>query len=80
MNDGKHGWERGWCGEFFSPRHVSRVLQHVLKIKKSNIALCKAVIPNRYCKRYMALLDSGKELFESKKRSNQSIDVPVALQ
>jgi hypothetical protein len=40
VNDGKHGWECGWCGKIFSPRHASRALQHVLKIKKGNIAPC----------------------------------------
>ena len=30
MND-KEGWECGWCGVFFSPRHATRALKHVLK-------------------------------------------------
>jgi hypothetical protein len=51
-----------------------------LKIKKGDIALCKAAIPNRYRERYLALLDSGKGRIESKKHSNQSIDESVALQ
>jgi hypothetical protein len=80
VNDGKHGWECGWCGMIFSPGHASRALQYVLKIKKGNIAPCKATIPDRYCKRYLALLDSGKGRIKSKKRSNQSIDESVALQ
>jgi hypothetical protein len=80
VNDGKHGWECGWCGKIFSPRHASRALQHVLKINKGNIAPCKATIPDRYCKRYLALLDSGKRQIESKKHLNQSIDESVAPQ
>ncbi len=51
-----------------------------MKIKNGDIALCKATIPDRYCERYLALLDSGKGWIESKKRSNQSIDESVALQ
>jgi hypothetical protein len=51
-----------------------------LKIKKGNIAPCKATIPDRYCERYLALLDSGKGWIKSKKRSNQSIDESVASQ
>ncbi len=80
VNDGKHGWECEWCGKIFSPRHTSRAPRHVLKIKKGNIALWKATIPNRYRERYLALLDSSKGRIESKKRSNQSIDESVALQ
>jgi hypothetical protein len=80
VNGAKHGWECGWCGKIFSPRHASRALRHVLKIKKSNIALCKATIPDRYRERYLALLDSGKGWIESKKRSKKSIDESVALQ
>ena len=31
--DGKNGWECGWCGgKFFSPRHATRALKHLLKI------------------------------------------------
>jgi hypothetical protein len=33
VNDGKDGWECGWCGKIFAPRHASRACQHVLKIK-----------------------------------------------
>ncbi len=64
----------------FSPRHASRALRHVLKIKKGDIAPCKATIPDRYCKRYLALLDSGKGWIESKRRLNQSIDESVVPQ
>jgi hypothetical protein len=38
-----------------------------LKIKKGNIAPCKATIPDRYRERYLALLDSGKGQIEPKK-------------
>ncbi len=49
-----------------------------MKIKKGNIALCKALIPNRYCERDLALLQFGKGWLESKKCSAQSIDESVA--
>jgi hypothetical protein len=26
VNDGKDGWEYGWCGTIFAPRHASRAL------------------------------------------------------
>ena len=26
VNDGKDGWECGWCGKIFAPRHASRAL------------------------------------------------------
>ena len=74
------GGNVGGVVRFFSPRHALRALRHVLKIKKGNIAPCKATIPDRYCERYLALLDSGKGWIKSKKRSNQSIDESVASQ
>ena len=79
VNDGKDGWECGWCGKIFAPMHASRAFRHVLKIKKGYIALCKALIPDRYCEKYLALLQFGKGRLESKKRSAQSIDKSVAL-
>ncbi len=68
VNDGKDGWKCGWCGNFFAPRHASRALQHVLKIKGGNIAVCKVAILDKFLKRYQALYDSGRGWIESKKR------------
>jgi hypothetical protein len=67
-------------GKIFSLRHALRALRHVLKIKRGDIAHSKAVIPDRYRERYLALLDSGKGWIESKKCSNQSIDESVVWQ
>ncbi len=78
VNDGKDGWECGWCGKIFSPRHASRALQHVLKIKKADIAVCKAAIPDRYLARYQALYDSGKGRINSKKPLSKSTGESVA--
>jgi hypothetical protein len=79
VNDGKDGWECVWCGKIFSPRHASRALRHVLKIKKADIAVCKAAIPDRYLARYQALYDSGKGQINLKKRSSKSIGESVSL-
>jgi hypothetical protein len=78
VNDGKDGWECVWCGKIFSPRHASRALCHVLKIKKADIAVCKAAIPDRYLARYQGLYDSGKRWIDSKKRSSESIGESVS--
>ncbi len=59
VNDGKDGWECGWCGKIFAPRHASRALRHVLKINRGNIAVCKAAILDKFQKRYRALYDSS---------------------
>ena len=69
VNDGNDGWECGWCGNFFAPRHVSLswALQHVLKIKRCNVAVCKAAILDKFLKRYQALYDSSKGRIDSKK-------------
>jgi hypothetical protein len=79
VNDGKDGWECGCCGKIISPRHASRALRHVLKIKKADIAVCKAAIPDRYLARYQALYDSGKGRINLKKRSSKFIGESVAL-
>ena len=31
--NGKEGWECLWCGIGFKPRHATRALRHVLKLK-----------------------------------------------
>ena len=32
-NDGKEVWECRWCSKIFAPKHASRALRHVLKIR-----------------------------------------------
>ena len=59
VNDGKEGWECGWRGILFVPRHDSRALWHLLKIKKGDIAACKATIPGSHFARCKSLYDSG---------------------
>ena len=51
LNGGKYGWECQWCGLSFKPRHATRALRHVLKLKGGgDIAICKAAITARYTK------------------------------
>jgi hypothetical protein len=64
----------------FAPRHASRALQHVLKIKKGDIAVHKVAISDRFQKRYWALYDSGKGQMDSKKRLNKYINESKVLQ
>jgi hypothetical protein len=73
VNDGKDGWECGRCGKFCASRHASRALQHVLKIKKGNITVCKVAILNKLQKRYQALYASGRGRMDSKKRLSECI-------
>jgi hypothetical protein len=68
VNDGKDGWECGWCGKNFAPRHASRTLQYVLKIKRGNIAVCKGAILDKFQKRYQALFDSSRGFKEAFKQ------------
>jgi hypothetical protein len=80
--DGMDGWECGWCGKIFAQRHASRALrlQHLLKIKRGNIAVCKAAILDKFQKTYQALYDSGRGGIDSKKRLSKCIYESVALQ
>ncbi len=80
VNDGKDGWECGWCGKIFAPRHALRALQHVLKIKGGDIAVCKTAILDKFLKRYQALYDSGRGRIDSKKRLSNCMYESVALQ
>ena len=59
----KDGWECGWCGNFLSP------LKHVLKIRKGDIAICKATIPPRYLAWYQKLHGYNSNQIESSKRT-----------
>jgi hypothetical protein len=52
----------------------------VLKIKRGNIAVCKAAILDEFQKRYQALYDSGRGQIDSKKRSSECIYESMALQ
>jgi len=54
--NGKEGWECQWCGLSFKPRHATRAMRHVLKLKGGDIAIYKAVISARYQDRYQAYM------------------------
>jgi len=38
--NGKEGWECQRCGLSFKPRHATRAMRHVLKLKGGDIAIC----------------------------------------
>ncbi len=64
--NGKIGWLCKWCNEKFLPRHQSRAIRHVLKIKLGDIACCTVSIPKEYEDRYCALHDRSIERMQSK--------------
>jgi hypothetical protein len=78
-NTSKICWLCKWCGKTFSPRHQSRALCHVLKIRGGDIAICIARIPKFNEDRYRSLYDKSKERMASKKRSHTQIDDAVQL-
>ena len=54
IQGGKLGWVCHWCTKWFSGRHLTRALNHVLKIKmKKGIAACVAAIDPEATKRYV---------------------------
>jgi hypothetical protein len=59
--NGKKGWSCKWCGKIFLPRHHSRAICHVLKIKLGDIAICTSSIPKEYENRYRALYARSTE-------------------
>jgi hypothetical protein len=72
VND-KEGWECQWCGLSFKPRHATRTMRHVLKLKGGDIAICKAVISARYRDRYQALYDRQFTRVDSKRKLDKII-------
>jgi hypothetical protein len=63
----------------FSPRHQSRAVCHVLKIKLGDIAICTSSIPKEYEDRYCALYARSMERLTSKKHSHTQIDDAMAI-
>jgi hypothetical protein len=59
--NGKKGWLCKWCGKIFLPRHYSRAIRHVLKIKLGDIAICTPSIPKEYEDRYCAVYARSTE-------------------
>jgi hypothetical protein len=80
VNDGKDGWECVWCGKICAPRHVSRARWHVLKIKNSDITICKAIIPDRFHVKYLALFNSSQVWLASGKRPSKTIEESMVPQ
>ena len=78
--NGKEGWECLWCGVSFKPRHATRAMRHVLKMKGGDIAICKAVIIARYRDRYQALYDRQFTRIDSKRKSDEMIGDAVTEQ
>jgi hypothetical protein len=76
----KKGWLCKWCGKMFSPRHHSRAICHVLKIKLGDIAICTSSIPKKYEDRYHVLYARSTEQMASKKCSNTQIDDVMAIE
>ena len=70
---GKNGWKCLWCDTTFTPVHATRAISHVLKIKKCNIAVCTAMIPNNYFIRYKALHDESKQSKDARKLHNEFV-------
>ena len=78
--NGKEGWECQWCGVSFKPRHATRAMRHVLKMKGGDIAICKAVISARYRDRYQALYDRQFARVDTKRKSDEMIRDSVTEQ
>ena len=77
--NGKMGWLCKWCGKKFLPRHQSRVIRHVLKIKLGDISICTVSIPKEYEDRYRALYVRSTMRIQSKKRVHANIDDALAM-
>ena len=63
--NGKMGWLCKWCDKKFLPRHQSRAICHVMKIKLGDIAIYTVSIPKEYEGRYRALYVRSTEQMQS---------------
>jgi len=78
--NGKEGWECQWCGLSFKPRHATRAMRHVLKMKGGDIAICRAAISVNYRDRYQALYDRQVGRGDSKRKADEMISDSVTEQ
>jgi hypothetical protein len=72
-NDGKNGWKCLWCDQSFTPVHATRALAHLLKKKKCDVRVCKAIIPPQFLVRYEALYDASKQSKDARKRHHEFV-------
>lgn len=62
---GKSGWECGWCGLKFFPKHASRALRHVLKIKRRSVEIRSSMNTQlqdghcALCRKFVKMSESG---------------------
>jgi hypothetical protein len=73
------GWLCKWCIKKILPRHQSRAIRHVLKIKLGDIAICTVSIPKEYEDRYRALYVRSTEQMQSLERTHAKIDDHQAI-
>ena len=71
--NGKNGWKCLWCDLSFTPVHATRALAHLLKKKKCDVRVCKAIIPPQYLVRYEALYDASKRSKDARKRHHEFV-------
>jgi hypothetical protein len=70
---GMSGWRCVWCDQSFPHVHASRALAHLLRRKKCDIRVCKAVIPPNYLLQYEALYHASTNSKEARKRHNKFV-------
>jgi len=73
------GWECRWCGKSFGGKHATRALNHVMKMSKNDVGVCRAVIPDMYLKRYEALSLLLSQRSAARKRSHEQKHDSVAI-
>ncbi len=79
VNQMPTGWECMWCGKSFVGKHSTRALHHVLKLKKNDVGVCSAAIPDLYLKRYEALFQYLSQRSAARKRSHEEKHDAVAV-
>jgi len=53
--------------------HATRALAHLLKKKKCDVRVCKAIIPPQFLVRYEALYDASKQSKDARKRHHEFV-------
>lgn len=73
-DNGKEAWKCGWCNVTFQPKHATRALIHVNKVRNKGIKICPALIPDEHRERYRKLYESTLERKVAVKRAQDAVD------
>ena len=64
--NGKMSWLCKWCGKMFSSRYQSWEIQHALKMKLGDVAICSSLIPKEYKDRILHCMSEAQNEWQQR--------------